>query len=480
MKCPNCGTDMKDGNLYCEVCGEEIHIVPDFEPEIEYSITETLSGIRDEVLEEVPDDKTVLKEQDGFSKRINIRRIMIIVCLTVLLCGIVIIIVAGIRDYRRNSVQYQISQAQTCVASGNMEGAIDYYERAVELEENINLRLQLAALYEQSGQNQEYVSCLSLIISSPETSAEELEVAYKRLIAYFRDREDYASIHTLLTNTKNENILDMFQHYMAAPPEFSYAAGTYAEVIPLKLTASNRGTIYYTLDGTLPNESSEVYTTPIFLETGTYEIAAIFVNEYGITSEVVARTYIIDVLKPPAPEVETYSGEYTAPTMIKVSVPADGTVYYTTDGTTPTDHSTRYTGAIPMPLGKTTFKFITYNEEGVSGSTTTRQYELVLPTDFTVDMALHGVKEELIQSGKLLDMEGTIAGNLPGRYLYVFHSAQTLSGAGDFYILAEIYEDADGVQNMTGTLYAVGIYTGSYYQLFLEISDSPVLEPIND
>ncbi len=43
MKCPHCGNEMIEGHLICETCGEEIRIVPDFEPEIENSITETLS-----------------------------------------------------------------------------------------------------------------------------------------------------------------------------------------------------------------------------------------------------------------------------------------------------------------------------------------------------------------------------------------------------------------------------------------------------
>ena len=29
---------MEEGKLYCEHCGEDIHIVPDFEPEIEYNM----------------------------------------------------------------------------------------------------------------------------------------------------------------------------------------------------------------------------------------------------------------------------------------------------------------------------------------------------------------------------------------------------------------------------------------------------------
>ena len=45
MKCPNCGEVLKKDFLYCEKCGEEIRIVPDFEPEIENSIIETLSAV---------------------------------------------------------------------------------------------------------------------------------------------------------------------------------------------------------------------------------------------------------------------------------------------------------------------------------------------------------------------------------------------------------------------------------------------------
>ena len=49
MKCPACGAKMKDGQMYCEACGCEIQIVPEFEPEIENSILETLSDVASEI-----------------------------------------------------------------------------------------------------------------------------------------------------------------------------------------------------------------------------------------------------------------------------------------------------------------------------------------------------------------------------------------------------------------------------------------------
>ncbi len=43
MKCPKCGYEWTEGHLYCDNCGEEFRIVPDFEPEIEKEMNETLS-----------------------------------------------------------------------------------------------------------------------------------------------------------------------------------------------------------------------------------------------------------------------------------------------------------------------------------------------------------------------------------------------------------------------------------------------------
>ena len=51
MICPKCGKEIEEGKLYCEFCGEEIKIVPDFDPEIENSITQILSDVADEAIE---------------------------------------------------------------------------------------------------------------------------------------------------------------------------------------------------------------------------------------------------------------------------------------------------------------------------------------------------------------------------------------------------------------------------------------------
>lgn len=52
MKCQKCGARLPEGRLYCEQCGEEVQMVPDFEPELENSLTDVLSGLAREVIED--------------------------------------------------------------------------------------------------------------------------------------------------------------------------------------------------------------------------------------------------------------------------------------------------------------------------------------------------------------------------------------------------------------------------------------------
>lgn len=51
MKCPNCGEEMAEDRLYCEHCGEDIHIVPDFEPELERNLEQSISTIMEDLQE---------------------------------------------------------------------------------------------------------------------------------------------------------------------------------------------------------------------------------------------------------------------------------------------------------------------------------------------------------------------------------------------------------------------------------------------
>ena len=58
MKCPKCGAFIPDEAVYCPSCGEEIKIVPEFDPLVENRIDESLSHLASNLDDtgEIPDD----------------------------------------------------------------------------------------------------------------------------------------------------------------------------------------------------------------------------------------------------------------------------------------------------------------------------------------------------------------------------------------------------------------------------------------
>ncbi len=78
-----------------------------------------------------------------------------------------------------------------------------------------------------------------------------------------------------------------------ATPTFTPAAGTYNEAQTVSIACSTEGaTIHYTLDGTNPTETSQVYSAPILIETTT-TVKAIAMKEDYNNSSIAEATYTI-------------------------------------------------------------------------------------------------------------------------------------------------------------------------------------------
>ena len=142
MKCPNCGAEMKEGTLYCEHCGEDIHIVPDFEPEIEYNMEQTLHDIAREMTpeEDATDDQdaqqsmTELQDWDEEPLENTAKhpfRWKFIVLILVLAVVAVVCTGFGISYSHYHSAEYQIKSAREYVASGEYDQAITFNTSAV-------------------------------------------------------------------------------------------------------------------------------------------------------------------------------------------------------------------------------------------------------------------------------------------------------------------------------------------------------------
>lgn len=470
MKCPHCGNELKEGYLICEKCGEEIQIVPDFEPEIENSITETLSTLA--ALQEGEDTQERARE-DGESKEQKTqdhnasdedgRKIWVITSL-VLIC-VVALLSYSAYAYHIRTVEYQIKKAQEYAADESYGEAIACLEAAYVKYPDVAQVLFLEADYYYLQQdNESALQVLYRILERGDFPYEDLEKAYNKIVTIYANQEMYGQINELLRNCPEDDIVNMFQGYLAMEPEFSYVEGSYAEVIPLKLNSNTSGTIYYTMDGTKPTKNSLIYTAPLFLETGEYTISAFFVNDYGIESEIVSKKYIINLPVPNAPEVELYSGEYTEPTMIAVEGIEGCKIYYTTDESEPTADSVPYTGPIPMPLGKTLFKFVNISEEGVSSEVTLRTYTLRLPGAISTAQAVSNLVDRLVENGYLEDTAGHNQ-RQNGTFSYQFSSVLRVGGTDDYYTIYEYYDDGTGMLSRTDKVFLIQIYTGEAAQL---------------
>ncbi len=139
----------------------------------------------------------------------------------------------------------------------------------------------------------------------------------------------------------------------AASPTFNPLPGTYTSTQNVALNSTTSGaTIYYTLDGSTPTHSSAVYSTPIVVSSSSLTIKALAAASGYQDSGVASGTYQIQPIVPVAatPALSPVSGTTFATTLnVSITDTTPGaTIYYTTDGSTPTSGSTAYTTAFTL------------------------------------------------------------------------------------------------------------------------------------
>jgi len=471
MKCPRCGERLKKDFLYCEKCGEEIRIVPDFEPEIENSIIETLSAVAEEMSPTVEMD---IDAEDEFASEPEHRwkrHVLLGVCIVcfLILGGFIFFFLQ--RIYQDNYYKEQIANAQVAYNQKDFVQAATFYKNALKMEEDNALLISYAdCLYEIGNVDQALSNYYAVIEKEPEN-----EMAYARIIAIYEKEEDYAEINRLLISS-SQTIQSHFQNYMAVEPVFNYKSGVYDYVIPLKMQAPTTGKVYYSLDGSDPRYGGIEYTSPIFLRYGKYVLKAVFVNDFGLFSEVVEAEYLIEGTRPESPMVIPESGQFNLPQKISIEIPQGCTVYYTTDGSTPDETSSIYGEPIPMKEGVTNYRFITLSSDGVYSEVTARSYQLSVETKYTAVDSIYRLKYRLIEKNRILDLEGNLS-NMTGKNIYVYNSIQIVQDK-IFHIIYEYYQEGNNSRNMTGNVYGVDVSNGYVYKIIKDENGLETLDPI--
>ena len=502
MICPNCGCECDENSMFCTKCGTKVNTFEnDIAPTpVDKTYDETFTGITiesgKEDTGEISDEEfnnentgkmesNVEEETDDFDdsyiafakhkyksveqpysnkkgshrKKLTKRNFFVVMAITVLLIVIAVFSTLAVkktvmtkkfdRYYTSgekffDEKNYEYAKSQFILASSNAftrEQKIKAYEKVYEVD-------GLLGNYEQ-----EQIHYLELLIEVDENNAEY----YKDLIVLYQNNEMDSQIKALIASAP-DNIQDELEMFKGTVPSASVEDGTYDKPIEVELTADDDVTIYYTLDGTNPADSTtkKEYKEPISLATeGVYILRAYSVDANKKESKDSSFKYILEFQTVDIPTVELKSGEYASQEKIVVDVPSGCKVYYTNDGTTPTKKDKLYTKPITMPKENSLFYFVAINDEGISSRVVTRAYNYA-PDTISYDQAIDKLTNYLISIGKFENDYGEFENGDVG---YLEYNDTIESDSEDYYIIDCEIEDKDG-NSISSSTYSISRESG--------------------
>ena len=168
-----------------------------------------------------------------------------------------------------------------------------------------------------------------------------------------------------------------------AAPVFDPLPDNYDSPLDLSMSCSTPlADIYYSLDGSEPAQgspSSFLYTGPVALGVGEHFVRARAFKANWDPSPISEGQYNISVLPPPVFDLP--EGLYYEPIVVHLSVPTvdDASIYYTTDGTDPTQGSNLYNPSLGIPVGAQTtmtIKAISVKTGWATSAVSQREYRV--------------------------------------------------------------------------------------------------------
>lgn len=164
-------------------------------------------------------------------------------------------------------------------------------------------------------------------------------------------------------------------------PAASVGTGTYNNNFSVTLDNNNVADIYYTTDGSDPDDTDTLYSGAISI-TGTTTLKAISWVSDENKSAISSYTYTMVVADPSITETtDTYNNDFTTTITCATTT---ASIYYTTNGDTPDTGDTLYTGAITINSTQT-LKAKAFQTGYTDSGTDSETYTMVVAGTPTAD-----------------------------------------------------------------------------------------------
>lgn len=357
MKCPKCHTEVERGSLYCPNCLTEIPWVKEF----------------DSVETQLEKKKQIMSAEKKPGKLRQLEKELLINPKKILLFAAIVAVLFGMFCYRQlHTFSALYSKAEKYYAQGDYDRSIHAVEAALDKEPaNLSANLLFASLLKEQGDTESAILVLKPMVNQYPDNVD----AAAMLVEYLAAEHRTGDVRIFLKNCTNPEILEACKDYICETPIPSLPAGIYTSPQTLEITA-DYDKIYYTLDGSMPNQNSTLYAGPIAIGEGTTVLNAFGINKNNISSDILSAKYIIVLKTPNEPEISPDAGTYRKKTKITIEVPDGCKAYYAFDNEHPTTDSTEYKTPVTLPQGYHTFYAILVAPGGKESPVASREYYL--------------------------------------------------------------------------------------------------------
>lgn len=252
--------------------------------------------------------------------------------------------------------------------------------------------------------------------------------------------------------------------------------GSYSTPLEVTLWSDQDSRLVYTLDGTEPGISTGTkYAQPIQFTNKdvngeSMEVTLIVFAYKQDASVKVAElrvTFTLTRSEISAPWMDLGSGDYYEPQFISIAADEGCTIYYTYDGSTPSENSTKYTGPIEMKRGNNVLSAIAVDDSGMTSEVSQVVYNLIIEAWISYDDALGIVMDTLVGQGLIEGYEADENGyyKVPGGGTRrVINGGEAVVDNSNYYVIQVDYMN-DGSSVQATTYYGVNDQSGEVTRL---------------